>query len=274
MVLHWILSPELLPLVGSDAPVCDAERAWRFGCVPPCMLNAATIDSVVFPSADCALFCTLLSDTRGGDALLGRFRQLWEHSKRVHIFPCLRGDPFRLEVLRQALDHPDSLLSFHVEEGNGARELLGRLDVLTPGVRRWSVLRGSVDGNLVLPAAWDMALTAKQTGLFCVRRMHAYVVPHGQLAPVDVLARLAEGARAVFYAATPVSALGTRATKLLLLPSDVAHVLTGRHWLARDGVAGQLALLGFLPRRWSYTRDLHSRRAGRALQKAYELLCW
>ena len=51
-------------------------------------------------------------------------------------------------------------------------------------------------------------------------------------------------------------------------------MLAGRHWLEDDGVAGQLALLGFLPRHWSYTRDLDSRRAGRAIQKAYELLCW
>ena len=51
-------------------------------------------------------------------------------------------------------------------------------------------------------------------------------------------------------------------------------MLTGRHWLAGDAPTGQLALLGFLPRRWSYVRDLYSRRTGRAIQKAYELLCW
>ena len=146
--------------------------------------------------------------------------------------------------------------------------------MLTPDVPPWFVLRGPADGDLVLPAAWDMALTAKQTGLHRARRMHAYVVLHGQHALVDVLAKLAEGARALFYAATPVSTLGTRAAELPLLLSSVAHVLTGRHWLAGDGVAGQLALLGFLPRHWSYTRDLYSRRAGRALKKAYELLCW
>ena len=61
VVLHWILSPELLPLVGDDTPVCGADRAWRFGCVPPCLLGAATCDSADFPSDDCALFCTLLS---------------------------------------------------------------------------------------------------------------------------------------------------------------------------------------------------------------------
>ena len=33
-------------------------------------------------------------------------------------------------------------------------------------------------------------------------------------------------------------------------------------------------LLGFLPHSWAYTRDLYSRRSRRALQKAYELLCW
>ena len=51
-------------------------------------------------------------------------------------------------------------------------------------------------------------------------------------------------------------------------------MLKGRHWLVGSGVAGQLALLGFLPRSWSYIRDLYSRHTGHALQKAYELLCW
>ena len=39
-------------------------------------------------------------------------------------------------------------------------------------------------------------------------------------------------------------------------------------------MGGQLALLGFLPCEWSFIRDLFSRRAGRAIQKAYELLWW
>ena len=64
VVLHWILSPELLPLVGADVPVCGAERAWRFGCVPPCMLGAETNASVSFPSEDCAVFCQLLNDAQ------------------------------------------------------------------------------------------------------------------------------------------------------------------------------------------------------------------
>ena len=76
------------------------------------------------------------------------------------------------------------------------------------------------------------------------------------------------------FAATPASTLGARATELPPLPPNAAHALTGRHWLAGSGVANQLTLLGFLPRCWTYTRDLYSRRAGRALQKAYELLCW
>ena len=104
--------------------------------------------------------------------------------------------------------------------------------------------------------------------------MHAYVVSHGRYMPVDVLGKLAEGARAFFYAATPASTLGALADELPPLSPGVAHVLTGRHWLTSEGVAGQLALLGFLPRHWSYTRDLYPRRSGRALQKAYELLCW
>ena len=58
------------------------------------------------------------------------------------------------------------------------------------------------------------------------------------------------------------------------MPSGAARVLTGRHWLADDEAAGQLALLGFLPRSWAYVRDLYSQCFGRALQKAYELLCW
>ena len=277
MVLHWILSPELLPLVGNDVPVCGADRAWRFGCVPPCLLSAETrdsIDSVTFPSMDCALFCKLLGETRDDGVPSRHFRELWDRRKRVHIFPCMKGSPFELEELRQALEHPDSLLSFHVEAGKDARVLIGRLRALVPDTPPWSVLRGPADGHLVLPAAWDTALTAKQSGLYQATRMHAYVAPHGRYTPVDVYEKLAEGARAFFFAATPVSALGARAAGLPPLPPSVAHVLKGRHWLAGSGVAGQLALLGFLPRRWSYTRDLYSRRTGRALQKAYELLCW
>ena len=33
-------------------------------------------------------------------------------------------------------------------------------------------------------------------------------------------------------------------------------------------------MMGFLPRSWAYIRDMYSRRSGRALQKACELLCW
>ena len=71
-----------------------------------------------------------------------------------------------------------------------------------------------------------------------------------------------------------VTVLGARAAEIPPLPSDAARVLTGRHWLAGDEAAGQLALLGFLPRSWAYVCDLYSRRSGRALQKAYELMCW
>ena len=85
--------------------------------------------------------------------------------------------------------------------------------------------------------------------------------------PDDVYTTLAEGARAFLFAATPASTLGARATGLPPLPPNAAHALTGRHWLAGSGVANQLALLGFLPRCWTYTRDLYSRRTGRALQK-------
>ena len=51
-------------------------------------------------------------------------------------------------------------------------------------------------------------------------------------------------------------------------------MLMGRHWLSGHAVAGQLALMGYLPRSWMCIRDLYSHRSGRALQKAYELLCW
>ena len=105
MVLHWILSPELLPLVGNDTPVCGADWAWRFGCVPPCLLGAATHDSADFPSDDCALFCTLLRETCDDGVPSKHFRKLWEYRKRVHIFPCMKGDPFELSELRLAMEH-------------------------------------------------------------------------------------------------------------------------------------------------------------------------
>ena len=109
-------------------------------------------------------------------------------------------------------------------------------------------------------------MTAKQSSLYQTPRMHAYVAPHGRYTPVDVYEKLAEGARAFFFAATPGSALGARAAALPLLSPSVAQMLKGRHWLTGSGVARQLALLGFLPRSWSYIRDLYSRRSGRALQ--------
>ena len=153
MVLHWILSPELLPLVGGDTPVCGADRAWRFGCVPPCLLGAATCDSADFPSDDCALFCTLLSEACGGGLSFAPFRKLWEGRKRAHIFPCMKGDPFELSVLRPAMEHPDSLLSLHVEAGDGAYALRDRLRALVPDAPSWFVLCGPVDGDLILPVA-------------------------------------------------------------------------------------------------------------------------
>ena len=118
MVLHWILSPELLPLVGTDVPVCGADWAWRFGCVPPCMLGADTSDSVSFLTEDCAIFCHLLDDAHTGGLLAGQFRKLWEHSWCIHVLPCIRGAPFGLDKLDQALNHPDSLLSFTPPDGH------------------------------------------------------------------------------------------------------------------------------------------------------------
>jgi hypothetical protein len=71
-----------------------------------------------------------------------------------------------------------------------------------------------------------------------------------------VLEELAGAVRAFFYAATPASALGTRTTEVSLLSSDATALLTGRRWLTGDAAQGRLALLGLLPRRWSYVRDL------------------
>ena len=105
----------------------------------------------------------------------------------------------------------------------------------------WFVLCGPVDGDLILPVAWDTALTAKQSGLYHAPRMHTYVVSHGQDATEDVVEKLTAGARAFFYyAATPASSLGARAAELPPLPSRAGHVLTGRHWLAGDGLQGSL----------------------------------
>ena len=89
VVLHWILSPELLPLVGSDIPVCGADRVWQFSCVPPCMLGAETSAPVSFPSEDCAVFCELLGKAHGDGTPSRHFQQLWEHGRRVHVFPCM-----------------------------------------------------------------------------------------------------------------------------------------------------------------------------------------
>ena len=198
VVLHWILSPELLPLVGNDTPVCGAERDWRFGCVPPCPLSASAYDSADFPSDKCALFCRMLSETYDSDVSFTPFRVLWEGRKRVHIFPCMKGDPFELCELRLAVGHPDSLLSLHVEAGDGVYRLRDRLRSPVPDAPSWSVLRGPADGDLVLPVAWDTALTAKQSGLYSAPRMHAYVVSHGQPGTEEVVQELAAGAHAFF----------------------------------------------------------------------------
>ena len=157
------------------------------------------------------------------------------------------------------LGHPALLLSFHVKEGNGACELLDHMHALALNAPPWPVLRGPADGNLVLPAAWDTALTAKQTGLCRARRMHAYIVSHRQHTPTDVFASLTKSVRAFFYAVTLALILGMQAAEVSLLPSGVADVLAGRHWLVGDEAKGQLALLGFLPSRWSYMCDLYSR---------------
>jgi hypothetical protein len=94
------------------------------------MLGAGTSDSVSFLTEDCAIFCHLLDDAHAGGPLAGRFRKLWEHSWRIHVFPCIRGAPFGLDELDQALDHPDSLLSLHVAEGYDPPEYRIRIDTL------------------------------------------------------------------------------------------------------------------------------------------------
>ena len=55
-----------------------------------------------------------------------------------------------------------------------------------------------IDG-LVLPVAWDTAVTAKQSGLYHAPRLHAYVVLHGCHGADDVVARSSLLARAFFY---------------------------------------------------------------------------
>ena len=226
MVLHWILSLELLPLMGSNILVCSADRAWRFGCVPPCMLGTVMSDSVSFPSEDCAIFCKLLGEAHSDGVHSRHFRRLWGHDRRIHVFPCTCGDPFMLNELHQALDHPALLLLFHVEE-RSVRTLRDCLDTLTSGTPSWPVLRGPADSDLILPAAWDTALTAKQDGLWHARQMHAYIASHRQDTPIDVLTELAKGVHAFFYAAAPASTLGVQAAEVSSLPSGVAHVLTG-----------------------------------------------
>ena len=190
--------------------MCGADRAWRFGCVPPCLLSTSTCDSADFPSDDCALFCTLLSEMHDDSTSFAPFRILWEGRKRIHIFPCIKGDPFKPSELSLAVEHPDSLLSFHVKAGDGAYKLRDRLRALVPDAPLWFVLRGPVDGDHVLLVAWDTAMTAKQSGLYHTLRMHVYVVSHGQHAIEDIVQELAAGARAFFYAATPALLLHGR----------------------------------------------------------------
>ena len=55
LVLHWIFSLELLPLVGDGTLVCGVDLAWRFGCVPPCLVGSSACDGTVSPSDDCAV---------------------------------------------------------------------------------------------------------------------------------------------------------------------------------------------------------------------------
>ena len=64
------------------------------------------------------------------------------------------------------------------------------------------------DDGLVLPVAWDTAVTAKQSGLYHAPRLHAYVVLHGRHEADNVVKELAAGTRAFFYTATPASVLG------------------------------------------------------------------
>ena len=103
------------------------------------------------------LFCTLLSGAGGSFA---PFRVLWERRKRIHIFPCIKGNPFCFGGLHSATDHPDSPLSFHAEAGSSAHMLHAQLAALVPTAPSWFVLRGPADGGLVLLAALGAAVHA------------------------------------------------------------------------------------------------------------------
>ena len=85
-------------------------------------------------------------------------RRLARFSVLVGLSPPGRAVKRKLlGELRLALENPASLLSFHVEAGNGAHVLLDCLRALVPDTPLWFVLCGP----LVLPVAWDTALTAE-----------------------------------------------------------------------------------------------------------------
>ena len=242
VVLHWIFLLELLPLGGGDAPVCGADRAWRFGCVPPCLACASTCTTAVFPSDDCVLFCALLGEEGAPQA---PFRVLWERQKRVHVCPCVKGAPFGLSDLRLAVEHPDSLLSFHLEAGSGAcmLQVRDRLAALVRTAPSWFVLRGPADDGLVLLVAWGTVVTVTQSGL-CVAL-------HGSHEANDVVKELAAGVHTFFHTTMPASVLGARAAEISP-GAGVAQVLAGRHWLhvwqcgcgtaCLDGISTQLGV--------------------------------
>ena len=142
-------------------------------------------------SDDCALFCMLLSEMHDNGTSFAPFRVPFEGHMRVHVFPCIKGDPFEISELSLAVEHPGSLLSFHVEAGAGAYTLHARLRALVPDAPSWFILHGPADGDLVLPIAWDTAVTAKQSGLYHTPQLHAYVISHGQHTAEDVIQELA-----------------------------------------------------------------------------------
>ena len=97
------------------------------------------------------------------------------------------------------VEHPGSLLSFHVEARSGAYVLRDRLVPLAPTAPLWFVLRGPADDGLVLLVAWDTVVKARQPGLYHSPRLHEYLAPRGTREAGDVAEKVAAGARATGF---------------------------------------------------------------------------
>ena len=126
-------------------------------------------------------------------------------------------------------------------------------------------------GKLILPGAWVFQRDCKKLHVRAVRHASVTLAVHN-LAFAALASCLVEQLRLFLLAACAPDML--RKLCVAALTEALQAVLRSRHWIRAQNLPQRLAHLGFLPSGWSLLRDLLPRRAGRAMQKVHELICW